>query len=152
MTAGRTRQIPIFTDNDVPDSVGTVFADAGHDVVRLRDCMPIKSADAIVEAACRASGRVLVTHNYRDFRRIAREQAGMTKRDTHELCRIELLCPQLDAARRVLDDMEFIELAWERFLADPTLAMCVAIGAASFKFSRGPEIRPAAAKPKALSA
>ena len=152
--AVRHIRLPIFTDNDVPDSVGAVFMAAGHAVTRLRDCMANNTADQVVEAACRAGGLVLVTHNYKDFRRIARDQAGLTKRQTHELCRIELLCRQPNSARRVREEMEFIAMGWERFLADQSAAMCVTIGENFVKLARGPELtrERAVAPPLGLTA
>jgi hypothetical protein len=147
--------MPIFTDNDVADSVGRAFEAAGHSLIRLRDLMATNSPDPIVDQACRAGGLVLVTHNYKDFRRIARERAGLTKRDTNEMCRIELDCEQARAARRVREEMDFIVLAWARFLADPMTAMVVTVGEASIKFARGAEMtgaRRVFAKPENLSA
>ena len=142
MTVRRLRPMPIFTDNDIPDSVGTAFAEAGHNLTRLRDCMANNSADQIVASACRAGGLVLVTHNAKDFKRIAREEAGLnlTRKQVTQLCRVDLTCEQANSARRVREEMDFIALAWERFLADPHQAMVVTIGDSFIKFARGAEM------------
>ena len=70
--------IPFFTDNDVPDSVGDVIAAAGHKLTRLRDAMLTDSADPVVAAACREHGQVLVTHNWKDFRKILKADAAVS--------------------------------------------------------------------------
>ena len=73
--------IPFFTDADVPDSVGDFLIEAGHEVTRLRHVLLNDSPDPVVATACRESGLVLVTHNYRDFRKISAD-FQMTKADS----------------------------------------------------------------------
>lgn len=132
----RRRAIPFFTDNDVADSVGEAILQAGHLLTRLRDVMLTDSPDPIVAAACRESGRVLVTHNYRDFRRIV-QSVSVTRREIDRLCRVELVCSQVIAARRITEEMQHLEFEWARFLKVPDSPMRISIGDHSIRLGRG---------------
>lgn len=50
-----------FADHCVPNSVVRALADAGHEVMRLRDHLPPESPDAAVLAEAQRLGAVLVT-------------------------------------------------------------------------------------------
>jgi Domain of unknown function (DUF5615) len=94
--------IPFFTDNDVEDAVGKVLIERGHSVIRLREVMLANSPDPVVDANCRENGLVLITHNYKHFRRIAREMeldGGAVKR----LNRIDMEIHQSDGPRRIAE-------------------------------------------------
>jgi len=54
-------------DQDIPDTIARVIEQTGHEVVRLREVLPVESAD---EAHDRAA--VLVTCNRDDFLELAR--------------------------------------------------------------------------------
>lgn len=110
--------IPFFTDNDVPDGVGEFLKDSGHTVVRLRECMLDTSADPVVAETCRRAGLVLVTHNIKHFRAIARDYQ-ITKRETDRLCRVELACEQAIAEDRMRDALTLIEFEYARLGSDP---------------------------------
>lgn len=118
--------IPFFTDNDVDDDVGRLLEDSGHRVVRLRDEMLENSADPVVAAACRENGMVLVTHNVRHFRAIAKVHE-VTKKEVDSLCRIELGCQQFEAVGRVAMELPIIELEWGR-LGDTKNGLRIFIG------------------------
>jgi predicted nuclease of predicted toxin-antitoxin system len=108
----RRPAIPFFTDNDVEDAVGEVLKDSGHTLVRLREVMLGNSPDPVVDAACREQGLVLVTHNYKHFRAIARGlkmKGGLVKR----LNRIDLEIHQSDGPRRIKEVLHLIEAEWE---------------------------------------
>lgn len=119
--------IPFFTDEDVADSVGRAIVSAGHDLTRLRDVMLRGSADPVVAAACREGGFVLVTHNYRHFRKHSRE-LETTQKSLDRLSRVELECSQVIAARRFDDELLLIELEWERQGGSTNPGMRVTIG------------------------
>ena len=59
-------------DNDVPDAVGRVLMEAGHDVLLLRDVLPKKSSDPAVLDYAVADGLLLITCNRDDFIPLAR--------------------------------------------------------------------------------
>ncbi len=103
--------IPFFTDNDVEDEVGEVLIAAGHSVVRLRDVMLGNSPDPIVDANCRANGLVLITHNYKHFRKIAQELAS-GGRKIKRLNRIDMEVHQSDGPRRISEVLHLIEAEW----------------------------------------
>jgi hypothetical protein len=107
------KAIPFFTDNDVEDAVGDLLMDSGHNVTRLREVMLADSADPVVDANCRQFGLVLITHNWKHFRRIARELdlgAGKVK----ELSRIDMELHQSDGPRRMAEALPLIEAEWRR--------------------------------------
>ena len=123
----RRQKIPFFTDEDVADSVGDVILAAGHRLVRLRDAMIRGSADPVVATACREGGLVLVTHNYRDFRRISRD-LEVTRGRFDRLHRIELICSQTIAAERFKKELPLIELEWNERGADAEYGIRIVIG------------------------
>ncbi len=82
-------------------------------MVFLRNVMIDSSPDPIVAAACREAGRVLVTHNIKHFRQIAKDYA-VTRAETERLCRIELGCRQIEALPRMRDALSVIEGEWAR--------------------------------------
>jgi hypothetical protein len=104
--------IPFFTDNDVEDEVGDFLIHAGHAVIRLRDVMLGNSPDPIVDANCRQNGLVLITHNYKHFRKIALdlESGG---RGAKRLSRIDMEIHQSDGPRRVGEVLHLIECEWQ---------------------------------------
>jgi len=109
----RKPPIPFFTDNDIPDSVGEFLKDSGHDLTRLRDVMLTTSADPIVATACRESQLVLVTHNIKDFRKIAKDYE-ITKKEADGLCRVEMGCDQVRARERIEEALDVVEAEWRR--------------------------------------
>lgn len=52
---------PVKLDENVPDSLGTILRDAGHDVAFARDEQLTSAPDDRVLAVASAEGRVLVT-------------------------------------------------------------------------------------------
>ncbi|MGN3974217.1 DUF5615 family PIN-like protein [Tsuneonella sp. SYSU-LHT278] len=128
--------IPFLTDEDVPDSVGRVLEERGHVVRRVRDEMVTGSADAVVAAAARESGFVLVTHNYRDFRRIAREHLHSTNAKVDRLCRVELECGQPQAASRVRDEIDLIEREFLRRDPESKAGIRISITRTGFRVVR----------------
>jgi predicted nuclease of predicted toxin-antitoxin system len=113
VTRRRRNKIPFFTDNDVEDAVGDFLRDSGHTVQRLRDVMLSNSPDPIVDANCRENGLVLITHNYKHFKRIAHElrQSGIRIKP---LSRIDMECHQSEAVDRLRELLPHIELEWQR--------------------------------------
>ncbi len=65
----------LLLDNDVPDRVGSVLREAGHEVFLLRNSLPVETDDEEVLAHEEAKGAVLVTCNRDDFLELARHQS-----------------------------------------------------------------------------
>lgn len=105
--------ISFFTDNDVDDKVGDFLRDSGHLVTRLRDVMLTNTPDPVIDAACREQGLVLVTHNYKHFRRIALDH-GAQGRTVKALCRIDMEHHQTESVGRMTIALPYIELDWAR--------------------------------------
>lgn len=132
MPPPRTR-IPFFLDNNVPDSVGTVLQDSGHDVTRLREVMDRESADPVIAIACARGGQVLVTHD-RDFRSGA-ERLNISRRQYREsLHRIQLRCPEPKSAERIIDALAVIEVEWQ--LVRVNRPMVIHLHSASIRIDR----------------
>lgn len=54
-------------DHDVPERVGDVLVQAGHDVARLRAVLPVDAADRDVLRRAIDDDRILITCNRDDF-------------------------------------------------------------------------------------
>jgi len=119
--------IPFFTDADVPDSVGDFLLQAGHEVTRLRHVMLENSEDPVVATACREAGLVLVTHNYRDFRKISTD-LQMTRGRFDMLHRVELICSQVIARKRMEMELPLIESLWLAHPADAEFGIRIVVG------------------------
>jgi predicted nuclease of predicted toxin-antitoxin system len=102
--------IPFFTDQNVPDSVGNMLIEAGHEVTRLREVMATDSPDTIVAAACDRAGLVLVTFD-RDFKHMA-PGMGIARARFNALSIIRLGCREPVAAERLRGALSFVELEW----------------------------------------
>ena len=123
----RRSKIPFFTDEDVADSVGDAIIAAGHKLTRVRDTMIRGSADPVVATASREGGLVLITHNYRDFRRITKD-LQTTQRRFDRLHRIELICSQTIAAERFKKELPLIEHEWRAHSPDAEFGIRIVIG------------------------
>jgi len=71
------------------------------------------SPDPVIDANCREHGLVLITHNYKHFKRIAHElrQSGVPLKP---LSRIDMECHQSEAVGRLTDLLPIIEAEWRR--------------------------------------
>lgn len=116
----RSRAIPFFTDQNVPDSVGNYIVFAGHALVRLRDVMPTNTKDPIIAVAVSSSGHVLVTHDT-DFKAAA-QRLQITQRQYREgLHRILMRCPEPIGAERFSVAMAIIKNEWKLASANQPL-------------------------------
>jgi predicted nuclease of predicted toxin-antitoxin system len=66
-------------DQDVPDAVARVIQQAGYEVKRLRELLPVDSTDEDVLALAQSRGALLITCNCDDFLSLARttQHAGI---------------------------------------------------------------------------
>jgi hypothetical protein len=69
------------------------------------------SKDPVVDAACRESGRILITHNYKDFRNIAK-LLDVSEAAVKRLHRIDLQCHQMFGRQRIIDALHLLEAEW----------------------------------------
>jgi predicted nuclease of predicted toxin-antitoxin system len=118
--------IPFFTDQNIPDSVGRAIAAAGHELERLRDCMPITAKDPLIAIACARGGQVLVSQD-NDFKAIAERLRISQNKHARMLHRVDIRCDAVVAAIRLRDMMSLIEHEWTqaRILG---IAMLVELG------------------------
>jgi predicted nuclease of predicted toxin-antitoxin system len=101
----------LFLDEGVPDSVGHVFMEAGHEVAFLNRMMARGSSDQLVCVIADINQAILVALDG-DMKRIA-QGYGVGARRYLRLGLIKLSCHEPDAARRVKEAMSLIEHEWE---------------------------------------
>lgn len=131
------RKIRFLTDEDVPDSVGDFLRGKGHHVVRVREAeMLTGSPDKVVAAAARESDHVLVTHNYKDFRRVVRDHLESTNAKVDSLCVVELECGQVTAAQRISEELDLIVREFSRRREDPSKGVRISITRQGFRVAR----------------
>ena len=102
-----------LTDHNVPDSVGRVLLDLGHDVVRLRDVMAIDTTDPVVARAAIEDRRVLVSWD-KDFTK----QRFMTPRFAG-LSRLSMSGPEMEGAARLEAVFDIVSFALQRAAGTP---------------------------------
>lgn len=116
----------LLLDQNVPDSVATVFRDHGHDVILLRDILPTDTVDPVVATVSEIEQAVLVSSDG-DFDNIAPRVPDGQKRRYRRLSRITLKCKAPRAARRVAAAMSLIEAEFEiaRSSRDPRMFIVI---------------------------
>lgn len=60
-----------FLDHDVPDEIGMVLITRGHEVVRLREELPITTPDEEVWAHVRQAARIVISCNREHYLALA---------------------------------------------------------------------------------
>ena len=107
--------MPVLTlllDHNVPDSVAVVFKEHGHNVVLVRDILPVDSPDPLVATVSEESGAILVSCD-RDFKKIAPRIPRGQRTRFGKLSRISLDCNEYQAAQRVHEAMSLIESEYD---------------------------------------
>jgi predicted nuclease of predicted toxin-antitoxin system len=71
--------VRFFLDHDVPRQIAEVLQRHGHDVVVLKEALPVETPDEDVIGHAARSGRILITCNRDDFLVLAagREHMGL---------------------------------------------------------------------------
>lgn len=119
--------IKFFVDHCVPDSVGHVLRDAGHEVILLRERIAPDSPDPLVAAVSEMHGAVLVSLDA-DFRRLApRVPIGQRQR-FRRLSRVGLRCRAPRCASRLSVTLSLIEHEWMIASLSADKRMIVEIG------------------------
>jgi hypothetical protein len=95
----------------VPDSVGRVLREAGHEVVFLREQLAPDSPDPLVAAVSEMNGAVLVSLDS-DFRSLAPRIPTGKLRFT-KLSRIGLRCDPPETAARTKLALSLIQHEWD---------------------------------------
>jgi predicted nuclease of predicted toxin-antitoxin system len=100
----------LLLDEGIPDSVGHVFLERGHQVGFLNKTLARGSADPLVCAIADINQAILVAGDG-DMKRIA-QSYGIGARRFLRLGLIKLSCYEPDAAKRVREAMTLIEHEW----------------------------------------
>jgi predicted nuclease of predicted toxin-antitoxin system len=119
-------RLKFLTDNCVPDSVGKVLSEAGHEVILLRDILPTNSADPLVASVAEINGAILVSFD-RDFKALA-PRIGIGQQRFRRLRRIGFRCAEPEAAHRIQVALALIEFEWETAQSASDKRMIVEIG------------------------
>lgn len=107
--SGRPK-LKLFFDEGVPDSVSRKFAEAGHEVILLRDAIPTGSPDPLVCAVAQANDAILVAMDG-DMRALA-SRRGVGQQRFRKLSLLKLSCHAPRAPERVERAMSLIEHEW----------------------------------------
>src|SRR4051794_34088889 len=100
----------LFLDEGVPDSVGRIFMEAGHEVAFLNKMLARGASDHLVCAIADINEAILVALDG-DMKRIA-QGYGVGSSKFLRLGLIKLSCFEPDAARRVREAITLIEHEW----------------------------------------
>lgn len=101
-------RLPLFLDNNVPDSLGRYFQRRGHSVHRQRFYIPADSPDPIVAMTAMKAGRILVTQD-KDFNSQRFQQDRFVG-----LSRIALSGEAQTLLPALKEHMELIEFRWSQ--------------------------------------
>ena len=124
-----TRKWPVillFLDENVPNSVGQCFLDAGHKIFHLRDILPTGSPDPIVCIAAEANNAILVGFD-KDMKALAKRR-GIGRRAFKALSLIKLSCREPRSAARIKSAMSLIEHEWNYSLVSTDRRIFIEIG------------------------
>jgi hypothetical protein len=98
------------TVNCVPDSVGRVLTDAGHEVIRLRDILPTNSPDPLVASVAELNNAILVSFD-KNFKTLV-PRIGIGRQRFRRLSRVGFRCSEPEAAGRLKSALALIEFEW----------------------------------------
>jgi hypothetical protein len=104
-------KIKFFVDHCVPDSVGEILRDKGHDVILLRRRIAPDSPDPLVAAVSEMYGAVLVSLDS-DFKRLAPRIPKGQRQRFRKLSRIALRCKAPRCAPRMQACLSLVEHEW----------------------------------------
>lgn len=105
-------------DQNVARSVAEVLLELGHSCEYSRELLPVGAADPVIAVAAEQIGAILVSHD-KDFKTIApRVQAGHRNR-YRRLSRIALECREAEAAGRIRELIEVIEILYNQAQTKP---------------------------------
>jgi predicted nuclease of predicted toxin-antitoxin system len=124
--AGRL-SIRFFVDHCVPDSVGGVLREAGHEVILLRERIAADSPDPLVAAVSEMHGAVLVSLDS-DFKRLAPRVPMGERQRFRRLSRIALRCKAPQCAQRLKVCLSLVEHEWALAQLSTDKRMIVDIG------------------------
>ena len=124
----RAPRLPIrfFIDHCVPDSVGDVLREAGHEVILLRERIAPDSPDPLVAAVSEMHEAVLVSLDS-DFKQLLPRVAVGDRRRFRTLSRIGLRCRAPRCAQRLQAALSLIEHEWRFARASHDTRMIVEI-------------------------
>ncbi|MGI8437214.1 MAG: DUF5615 family PIN-like protein [Chthoniobacterales bacterium] len=79
-----------FLDHDVPEEVAGVLRREDHEIIRLRDVLPVRARDSEALAYAAANDLLVITCNRDDFLKLALEQPNpgviiLIRRDTRQI-------------------------------------------------------------------
>lgn len=123
-------------DAGVPDSVGHVLAEGGHEVIFYRDVLPERTPDPVVARTAIANGAILVAID-NDMRHIAKRYGVAAQKGPFaQLNLIHICCDEVMASKRLKQAMTFIELEWNVSNEHAARRMWVDIGPHFLKTNR----------------
>lgn len=126
--ARATVQLHLFTDNNVPDSVGDYLRGRGHSVHRMRGHMPDNSPDPLVAMAALKAGRILVTQD-KDF-----NNQRFMKPHLAKLSRISLVGEGATLKAALKEHIHLIEAQWARKLHIGAVRMIAFVEVGQIRF------------------
>lgn len=117
----------LLSDECVPQSVPNVFADRGHTVRYVAKELGPRTPDPLVAAFANKIGAIVITWNYRHFRRLIYRRTAAGDLAFPNMGLLAFRCPEVDGARRLRSLMETIEFEYEHVqqLADKRLLVLV---------------------------
>lgn len=123
-----------FLDEGVPDSVGRTLAQAGHEVLYLRQTLLPGSPDHLVCTVAEAQSAILVALDG-DMRALA-QRFGVGKARYRKLSLLKLSCREPRAAMRVGAALSLIEHEWAFSAASNDRRIFIEIGDDSIRTAR----------------
>ena len=117
----------VLLDENVPKTVGDVFASAGHKVIWHKDVLRPGAVDDLVAAAAMIEDAILVSID-RDMK----QRTGHYGRIAQAFAKLHLIsigCPEPHAAARIREAMTFLSCEWCYQLAKPSRRMFVQVRA-----------------------
>ena len=125
----------LLLDEGVPVSVGSVFENAGHEVILFDNSGLTKGTpDPVVCAAAESQDAVLVAADA-DMKKLARGH-GITKARFKSLGLIRFECRKPDCAARIDAALSLIEHEWEKVTGGHCDRLFVVIGEATIRTHR----------------
>lgn len=121
-------KLPLFLDNNIPDSIGRYLQRRGHSVQRQRFYIPADSPDQVVAMTALQAGRILVTQD-KDFNSQRFQQERFA-----QLSRIALSGQSNTLLGALQEHMHLVEFQWMHCQANGVARMVAYIKAGQVRF------------------
>lgn len=120
------RRMVLLVDENAPQSVVDFLVERGHEVILVREVLPAGTPDPVIAVVGDRLSAVVVSWD-RDFDRLVRRVSRGSRTKFRNLGRISFRCKEHRGRARLEQEIDVIEMHYERCARNPDARMFVEI-------------------------